>query len=146
MKDEKQTLPLGFYSDFQSCLVFTLFLSVSLRQSSKGKGGFYCLLTNAQTGHPLSHLSYNGGGPLPFSEFSADDGGLVSSRACRLSISAFFVSTSCWRLLTSTCGGGGRAQMNFAPNSSLHKQTPRLHVCLDTQSRDLNAHLEPKQH
>lgn len=99
-----------------------------------------------------------GGGGLPFTEFSADDGGLVSSRACRLSISAFFVSTSCWRLLTSTCevgvgmGGWGGAQMNFAPNSSLHKQTPRLHVCLEdrilsnTQSRDLNAHLEPKQH
>lgn len=42
--------------------------------------------------------------------------------------------------------------MNFAPNSSLHKQTLRLHVCLEdrilsnTQSRDLNAHLQPKQH
>lgn len=40
-----------------------------------------------------------GGGCLPF---SADDDGLVSSWVCRLSISAFFVSRSCCRLLTST--------------------------------------------
>lgn len=63
MKDEKQTLPLGFYRDCQGCLAFPRFLFVSLRQTREQE----------------LHLSDWALGGLPFSEFSADDGGLLSS-------------------------------------------------------------------
>lgn len=129
------------FTDFQYCLVFTLFLSRLWDREQRGNVRLL-LPVNKCTNREFSlspvlklpHSCSAGGSPrLPFSEFSADDEGLVSSWVCRLLISAFLLSTSCWRLLISTCGGRGGGTDEFGTNMWL---TGEAHVLSATEERD----------
>lgn len=79
-------------------------LRVTECKKKKKKGVVHCQLSGWVT---LSGLVEKARGQvlrLPLSELSGDKEGLASSWVCRLSISAFLLSRSCWRLLISACG------------------------------------------
>ena len=94
--------------------------------TAEGKGSrWLCHLSGWVSLSELAGRIRVGGQPLylPLSGHSGDREGLASSWVLKLSISAFLVSRSCWRLLISACGCQ-------TVDCVTHLCTNRLCVCL----------------